>query len=201
MCISKKITEKLIAKGIIEERKYGADVYEYGIELILGDLINYILIFVTGIVLKQDAYIPLLYLICFVSVRIFFGGFHAVTHAGCSIFMNEGSTIRIYKSGDTITAVLDENNDTAEEVDISNKELDDYIESIKDNERKDLMKDYFFLPSVPQYRIQEISDLTLMERAKYLAEMPVEDLRAAVEVIRDHVDDSIRIQNENQNKG
>ena len=44
MCISKKITEKLIAKGIIEERKYGADVYEYGIELILGDLINYILI-------------------------------------------------------------------------------------------------------------------------------------------------------------
>ena len=87
--------------------------------------------------------------------------------------LNEGSTIRIYKSGDTI----------------------------KDNERKDLMKDYFFLPSVPQYRIQKISDLTLMERAKYLAEMPIEDLRAAVEVIRDHVDDSIRIQNENQNKG
>ena len=86
--------------------------------------------------------------------------------------LNEGSTIRIYKSGDTITAVLDENNDTAEEVDISNKELDEYIESIKDNERKDLMKDYFFLPSVPQYRIQKISDLTLMERAKYLAEMP-----------------------------
>ena len=62
-------------------------MYEYGIELILRDLIKYILIFVTGIVLKQDAYIPLLYLICFVSVRIFSGGFHAVTHAGCSIFM------------------------------------------------------------------------------------------------------------------
>ena len=87
MYISRKITEKLIEKGIIAERKYSADVYEYGIELILGDLINYILIFVTGIVLKQDAYIPLLYLICFVSVRIFSGGFHAVTHAGCSIFM------------------------------------------------------------------------------------------------------------------
>lgn len=114
--------------------------------------------------------------------------------------LNEGSVVRIYKSGDTITAVLDENNDTAEEVDISNKELDDYIESIKDNERKDLMKDYFFLPSVPQYRIQKISDLTLMERAKYLAEMPIEDLRAAVEVIRDHVDDSIRIQNEDQSQ-
>ena len=85
--ISKKITEKLIAKGIIEKRKYSADVYEYGIELILGDLINYILIFVTGTVLKQDAYIPLLYLICFVSVRIFSGGFHAATHVGCSIFM------------------------------------------------------------------------------------------------------------------
>ena len=85
--ISRKITEKLIAKGIIEERKYSADVYKYGIELILGDLINYILIFVTGIVLKQDVYIPLLYLICFVSVRIFSGGFHAATHAGCSIFM------------------------------------------------------------------------------------------------------------------
>ena len=87
MCISKKITEKLIAKGIIEERRYNADVYEYGIELILGDLINYILILVTSIVLKQDVYIPLLYLICFVSVRIFSGGFHAATHVGCSIFM------------------------------------------------------------------------------------------------------------------
>ena len=85
--ISRKITDKLIEKGIIAERKYSADVYEYGIELILGDLINYILIFVTGIVLKQDAYIPLLYLICFVSVRIFSGGFHAATHTGCSIFM------------------------------------------------------------------------------------------------------------------
>ena len=115
--------------------------------------------------------------------------------------LNEGSVVRIYKSGDTITAVLDENNETAEEVDISNKELDDYIESISDDERRNLMKDYFFLPSVPQYRIQEISDLNLMERTKYLAEMPIEDLRAAVEVIRDHVDDSIRIQNENQNKG
>ena len=114
--------------------------------------------------------------------------------------LNEGSTIRIYKSGDIITAVLDENNETAEEVDISNQELDGYIESIKDDERRDLMKDYFFLPSVPKYRIQEISDLTLMERAKYLAEMPIEDLRAAVEVIRDHVDDSIRIQNEDQSR-
>lgn len=114
--------------------------------------------------------------------------------------LNEGSVVRIYKSGDTITAVLDENNDTAEDVDISNKELDGYIESIKDDERRNLMKDYLFLPSVPQYRIQEISDLTLMERAKYLAEMPIEDLRAAVEVIRDYVDDSIRIQNEDQSR-
>ena len=114
--------------------------------------------------------------------------------------LNEGSTIRIYKSGNIITAVLDENNETAEDVDISNQELDGYIESIKDDERRDLMKDYFFLPSVPKYRIQEISDLTLMERAKYLAEMPIEDLREAVEVIRDHVDDSIRIQNEDQNQ-
>ena len=114
--------------------------------------------------------------------------------------LNEGSVVRIYKSGDTITAVLDEDNDTAEDVDISNKELDGYIESIKDDERRNLMKDYLFLPSVPQYRIQEISDLTLMERAKYLAEMPIEDLRAAVKVIRDHVDDSIRIQNEDQSR-
>ena len=82
----------------------------------------------------------------------------------------------------------------------SNTSPEAQIESIKDNERKDLMKDYFFLPSVPQYRIQKISDLTLMERAKYLAEMPIEDLRAAVEVIRDHVDDSIRIQNEDQSQ-
>ena len=114
--------------------------------------------------------------------------------------LNEGSTVMIYKDGDDITTVINENNENAEEIDISNKELDEYIESISDDERRDLMKDYFFLPSVPQYRIQEISDLNLMERAKYLAEMPIEDLRAAVEVIRDHVDDSIRIQNEDQSQ-
>lgn len=40
-----------------------------------------------GVLSGQDVYIPLLYLICFVSVRIYSGGFHAATHVGCSIFM------------------------------------------------------------------------------------------------------------------
>ena len=35
-----------------------------------------------------------------------------------------------------------------------------------------------------------------MERAKYLAEMPIDDLRAAVKVIQDNIDNSVRIQNE-----
>ena len=72
--ISRKITEKLIKKGIIAERKYSADVYEYGIELILGDLINYIHIFVTGIVLKQDVYIPLLYYLIYRSYYLLLSG-------------------------------------------------------------------------------------------------------------------------------
>ena len=116
--------------------------------------------------------------------------------------LESGSAIKIYKDAqtDSIVTVLEENNDTADNIDISNDELDKYIDSVDDEERKALMKDYFFLPSVPQYRIQEISDLTLMERAKYLAEMPIEDLRAAVKVIQDNVDESIRIQNEEMNK-
>ena len=114
--------------------------------------------------------------------------------------LNEGSTVMIYKDGDDITTVINENNENAEEIDISNKELDEYIESISDEERRDLMKDYFFLPSVPQYTIQEISGLPAMERAKYLAEMPIDDLRAAVKVIQDNIDNSIRIQNEEQGK-
>lgn len=111
--------------------------------------------------------------------------------------LESGSAIKIYKDEDgTVVTVLEENNDTAESIDISNEELDNYLESIADDERKALMKDYLLLPSVPQYRIQEISDLTLMERAHYLADMPIDELRAAAQKIRDNVDNSIEIQNE-----
>ena len=112
--------------------------------------------------------------------------------------LESGSAIKIYKDAqtDSIVTVLEENNDTADNVDISNDELDKYIESVDDEERKALMKDYFFLPSVPQYCIQEISNLTLMERAEYLAEMPIEELRSAVQKIRNNVNTSIKIQNE-----
>lgn len=60
----------------------------------------------------------------------------------------------IYKDGDDITTVINENNENAEEIDISNKELDEYIESISDEERRDLMKDYFSCPQCRsiQYR-------------------------------------------------
>ena len=50
------------------------------------------------------------------------------------------------------------------------------------------------------YKVMIISDLTLMEHAKYLAEMPIEDFREAVKVIQDNVDESIRIQNEDINE-
>ena len=58
MCISKKITEKLIAKGIIEERKYGADVYEYSKYFNIKIEVCIAMLLCVGILLGTVYFIP-----------------------------------------------------------------------------------------------------------------------------------------------
>ena len=62
------------------------EIYEYGLELISGDLINFAVVLLLSALL-QNIGTGVLYLLCFVSVRLFSGGFHAKTHFRCGLAM------------------------------------------------------------------------------------------------------------------
>lgn len=81
------------------------------------------------------------------------------------------------------TALTEETADSQEGEDLSNHVLDRFIGSVGDEERRELMTKYFYLGSKESDRIPEIKDLTLIEQAEILKEMPIEELRAAVERI------------------
>ena len=86
MYIAKRMAAFLVRRGIISEERQTVEIYEYGLELILADLINFVVILLISSML-QGVGSGILYLMCFVSVRIFSGGFHARTHFRCGIAM------------------------------------------------------------------------------------------------------------------
>lgn len=86
MEVSHRIAAFLAYRGIIPEEPEKLKVYEYGLELILGDIINFLSIVLLSVCL-QGVWTGLLYLLCFTSVRIFSGGYHAKTHMRCNLTM------------------------------------------------------------------------------------------------------------------
>lgn len=85
---------------------------------------------------------------------------------------------------------------SSKDVDISNNELDTFIENINDAERVSLIKDYMLLPSIEESRIKELENLEVIEKAEYLSKMPIEELREASERVRKDVDHAIEVQNQ-----
>ena len=84
MRIADKVTAYFIDRKIIAPEK--RDIFEYGFELIFADSINF------AIILLASAWfhaldVGIVYLLCFVSTRIFCGGFHADTHMLCAVSM------------------------------------------------------------------------------------------------------------------
>ena len=84
MRIADKVTAYFIDRKIIAPEK--RDMFEYGFELIFADSINF------AIILLASAWfhaldVGIVYLLCFVSTRIFCGGFHADTHMLCAVSM------------------------------------------------------------------------------------------------------------------
>lgn len=80
--ISTFLTKKFIQRGIVEPAKQ--DIYKTGLELIIADIINILLILTLGVITKSFIY-ACIYLIMFWTVRRFSGGFHAKTYAVCCI--------------------------------------------------------------------------------------------------------------------
>lgn len=86
MYIARRMTAFLVRRGIIAEDRRTMEIYEYGLELISGDLINFAVVLLLSALL-QNIGTGVLYLLCFVSVRLFSGGFHAKTHFRCGLAM------------------------------------------------------------------------------------------------------------------
>ncbi len=81
LCV--RITEIWCDSNVITESD--KEEYMYGLELLISTTINlFCLILISFLFGKQQLLIP--YLLSFIPVRLFAGGFHAKTHWGCVTF-------------------------------------------------------------------------------------------------------------------
>ena len=82
MYMSKKITAFLIEQKIVDDDD--REVYEYGFELLLADLFNFLAILLVGGIARK-LWPTILYILIFVGLRSVCGGYHAKTHLRCHI--------------------------------------------------------------------------------------------------------------------
>ena len=82
------ICRSLLRQKAIENEYF--DVYVYGLELILSFLFSTVIILLTGILLNAFD-IAIIFLIIFIALRRFTGGYHAPTYLQCKL-----TTISIY---------------------------------------------------------------------------------------------------------
>ncbi len=80
--LAQYITDFLVEQKIIE--KDDVDVYLYGLELILSFIINTLIILILGIILHRVD-VTIVFLLIFISLRRFTGGYHAQTRFRCKI--------------------------------------------------------------------------------------------------------------------
>lgn len=81
---SEKILEYLIKSNVIENTDIDKEYYQYGIEITISSLLNVILIVIIGI-LTHSFFESVIFLVCFILIRQFTGGFHADTYIKCNL--------------------------------------------------------------------------------------------------------------------
>lgn len=82
--ISKVILEYLIRSKVIEDTDNDRAYYQYGIEITVSSLLNIILILSIGI-MANSIIESIIFLVCFILIRQFTGGFHADTYFKCNL--------------------------------------------------------------------------------------------------------------------
>ena len=81
---SKMILEYLIKNNVIENTDTDREYYQYGIEITVSSLLNIIFILSIGIV-AHSFFESIIFLVCFILIRQFTGGFHADTYFKCNL--------------------------------------------------------------------------------------------------------------------
>lgn len=82
--ISNMILEYLIRSKVIEDTDSDREYYQYGIEITVSSLLNIVLILSIGII-THSLFESIIFLICFVLIRQFTGGYHADTYFKCNL--------------------------------------------------------------------------------------------------------------------
>ncbi len=82
--LSDRITDFYISKNYVPENK--REIYSYGFNIIIADIINFSLIIILGIISKQVLQ-SVIFLIVLCVVRRYSGGFHAKAYWRCRLCM------------------------------------------------------------------------------------------------------------------
>lgn len=82
--ISEKILNYLINSKVISDTEDNREFYQYGIEITISSLLNIVLILCIGI-LTHSISESMIFLVCFILLRQFTGGFHADTYFKCNL--------------------------------------------------------------------------------------------------------------------
>lgn len=79
---AKKIADRLLLRQVISEETF--DICVYGLELLLSSLFSVSIIFIVGCAINRF-FETISFLVVFILLRSFSGGYHANTYAKCSV--------------------------------------------------------------------------------------------------------------------
>lgn len=85
--ISNKLLQYLIKADVIDKSENALAYYKYGLEITISSLLNIILIVSIGIISGQLIE-SMIFLICFVPLRQFTGGYHANSYFKCNVLFS-----------------------------------------------------------------------------------------------------------------
>lgn len=81
---SKKILQYLLSMEVVEDTSESRAYYQYGIEITLSSILNVVLILLLGIIFASILE-STIFLISFIVIRQFTGGFHASSYFRCNL--------------------------------------------------------------------------------------------------------------------
>ena len=82
--LSQRILQYLLHSGVIEDTNDEKEYYQYGIEITISSILNIILILGIGL-LTWNILESVIFLLLFIPIRQFTGGFHASTYFKCNL--------------------------------------------------------------------------------------------------------------------
>ncbi len=103
-----------------------------------------------------------------ISLLIIFGGAYVI------------ASDRISPEDNRIT-VVNENTALCEEFDITNKSLEEYLDSIEDPTKKELLQKYFYLPSELIPEENKISNLDPVKQVEIMSKLSIKELKDIVD--------------------